>query len=139
MAHQLIKTSSTKPASDAVAASLKDSLGFNPSNLNIALSSSKSGLGVVNNFSPEKIEFAPAIKHNACSATVISLRPALNLTIAFGIIILAVAIILIISQISTFAFPSNGVPSTLTNALIGTLPGCAGNVDNVCNMPILSL
>ena len=64
--------------------------------------SSNDGFGVVSNFSPANIEFAPAMKHNACSDTDISVLPALSRTIAFGISILAVAIILIISQISTF-------------------------------------
>ena len=41
-----------------MAFSLKDSLGFKPSNSNIILSWSKSGFGVVNNFSPEKIKEA---------------------------------------------------------------------------------
>src|SRR6476619_3095546 len=88
---------------------LNASLGFNPNNSNIAWSSSKAGLGVVSNLSPEKIELAPAIKHKACSATLISARPALNLTIAANIIILAVAIILTISQISTFGLSWRGV------------------------------
>ncbi len=59
---------------------LKLSLGFNPSNSNIARSSSQSGLGVVSSFSPAKIELAPAMKQRACSARLISVLPALSLT-----------------------------------------------------------
>ncbi len=73
----------------------------------------KPGWELLSNLSPEKIEFAPAIKHSACSAILISARPALNLTIAAGIIILAVAIILIISQISTLGLSWSGVPLLL--------------------------
>mgnify|MGYP000607045729 CR=1 FL=1 len=38
---------------------------FNPNKLNNSLSLSSPGFGVVSNFSPAKIEFAPAIKHIA--------------------------------------------------------------------------
>ena len=61
------------------------------------MSSSKAGLGVVSNLSPEKMELAPAIKHSACSAILISARPALNRTMAAGIIILAVAFVIAIA------------------------------------------
>ena len=65
------------------------------------LSSSKSGLAVVSSFSPVKIELAPAIKHNACSATDIRTRPADKRTRALGIVMRAVAIMRSISQIDT--------------------------------------
>src|SRR5450432_307010 len=97
----------------------------------MALSSSKVGFGVVSSLLPAKIELAPAIKQKACSGIVISARPALSLTMDFGINILAVAIMRTISQISTFGLFSRGVPLIRTSALIGTLSGCSGRVDRV--------
>ncbi|KAF3514285.1 hypothetical protein F2Q69_00002193 [Brassica cretica] len=125
---------------------------MSPSVLNMSWSASKSLFGVVNSFSPVKIEFAPARKHKACSGMVNRTLPADNLTMAFGITILAVPIILIISHISTGCqkknthkiflkallplgsacdllhyedtfWSSSGVPFTASRALTGTLSG----------------
>src|ERR1700748_1945904 len=65
---------------------LKALRGVKPNNSNIAISSSNDGFGVVNNFSPAKIELAPAIKQKACSTTLISVRPAERRTTVLGII-----------------------------------------------------
>ncbi|RWV85462.1 hypothetical protein BHE74_00002257 [Ensete ventricosum] len=72
-----------------------------PRILNIIWSASKSLFGVVNNFSPVNMELAPAKKHSACSGIENRTLPADSLTIALGITMRAVAIIRIISQIST--------------------------------------
>ena len=84
----------------AAFSSLNAVLALRPSIENIAMSSPKDGLGVVSNFSPAKMEFAPAIKQNACSEILISALPALRRTIVAGIRILAVAIMRTISQMS---------------------------------------
>lgn len=76
-------------------------LGVSPRTLNMSWSASKSLLGVVKSFSPVKMELAPARKHSACSGMEKRTLPADNLTIAFGMTIRAVAIIRIISHIST--------------------------------------
>ena len=85
--------------------SLNATRGRNPSNSNSRLSSSNEGLGVVSSLSPAKIELAPARKQRACSAWLISARPALSLTMVAGIRIRAVAIIRTISQTSTLHCP----------------------------------
>ncbi|KAI5426303.1 Heat shock cognate 70 kDa protein 2 [Lathyrus oleraceus] len=64
----------------------------------MSLSVSKSLLAFVRSFSPAKIEFAPARKHNACSGTENRTLSADNLTIAFGIVIRVVAIMRIINE-----------------------------------------
>src|SRR4051812_49382421 len=97
----------------------------------MAMSSSKEGFGVVSNFSPAKIELAPAIKHSACSTVLISVRPADNLTTVLGMMMRVVAIILTISQTDTRGWSASGVPLTGTKALIGTDSGCLGMLDSV--------
>ena len=93
---------------------------------------------MVSSLSPENIEFAPAIKHNAWASGDISVRPADNRTILAGIIMRAVAIIRTISHDDTGILSSKGVPSMLTNALMGTYSGCLSNVANVSNILIRS-
>lgn len=75
--------------------------GVRPRILNINWSVSKSLFGVVNSFSPVKMELAPAMKQSACSDMENRTLPADSLTIASGITMRAVAIIRIISHIST--------------------------------------
>src|SRR3569833_4175559 len=104
----------------------------------MAISSSNDGFGVVNNFSPAKIEFAPAIKQYACATVLISVRPAERRTTVLGITIRAVAIIRTISQIDTRGWSASGGPCTGTNALTGTESGCFGRYDNVFSIDILS-
>ncbi len=48
---------------------------------------------MVRSLFPAKIEFAPARKQSACSASLIEIRPAERRTIDFGIRIRAVAIV----------------------------------------------
>src|SRR3989338_8298305 len=86
------------------------------------VSRSASRFGVVSSFSPAKIELAPAKKQSACASSEREARPALRRTNDFGISILAVAIVLTNSKVSSSASDS-GVPSTLTTLLIGTLSG----------------
>ena len=62
-----------------------------------------SGLGVVNNLSPAKMEEAPAIKQRACPSSDISVRPADNRTTALGITIRAVATMRNMSQMGTIS------------------------------------
>src|SRR5690606_25799021 len=121
-------------------ASFFTSIGRNPKFFNICISSSTPGFGVTNKvcLSPVNIELAPAIKHQACSSSFISILPALNLTIEEGSTILAVAIILTISQVSILGRFSNGVPATLAKALIGTDSGCFSIFAKVRSIEILS-
>ena len=69
------------------------------------------------------MEFAPAKKHIACPSLVISVLPADSLTWVLGMTILVVATMRIMSQIEIGSISSIGVPSTATNALIGTDSG----------------
>ena len=113
-----------------------------PNLTNKSLSLSMPGLLVVNNLSPLKIEFAPALNIIYCSASVKDSLPAESLTIVFGITILAVAIIRAISKASTFASDLSSpdvVPETATSAFIGTDSGCLGKVARTCNNDILFL
>ena len=103
-----------------------------------SLSASTSGFGVVSSLSPAKMLFAPARKHRACSSVFIRTLPADRRTMAFGMMIRAVAIIRTISQTETRGCSARGVPSTGTRAFTGTDSGCSGRQERVCNMPILS-
>lgn len=76
--------------------------------------------GVVNNFSPTNIEFAPAKKQRAWSSSDIFSRPAAILTYDVGRRILASAIVRTKSKISISSEFSRGVPGILTSLLIGT-------------------
>ena len=109
-----------------------------PSTPSICISSLMSGLGVVSNLSPAKIELAPAKKHKACPSWLIWVRPADRRTCDSGITIRAVATIRTISKISTGLQSSKGVPSTGTKALIGTDSGCGLSVDKATNIPARS-
>ena len=71
---------------------------------------------MVNNFSPVKMELAPARKAKACASLGMVKRPALNLTLAFGNKIRAIAIIRIQIKGSINVWFSNGVPLTGTSA-----------------------
>ena len=94
--------------------------------------------GVVNNFSPKNIEFAPAKKHKACNSSLIASLPAVKRITAFGIIILAVAIVRTNSKGSKSAVSPRGVPLIFTSILIGTLWGGSGKLANCWSKEILS-
>jgi len=96
----------------------------------MAASSSGSGFGVVNSFSPIKSEFAPATKQSATASRESERRPALNRTIEAGMRIRAVAMVRTNTNGSTGSRFSSGVPATLTHALIGKLSGCGFNVES---------
>ena len=66
------------------------------------------------------MELAPAVKQSAWASLDISVRPALNLTIARGMSTLAVATIRVMARPDTGSAFSSGVPATLISALMAT-------------------
>mmetsp|Transcript_18011 Transcript_18011/g.32233 ORF Transcript_18011/g.32233 Transcript_18011/m.32233 type:complete len:234 (-) Transcript_18011:668-1369(-) len=113
-------------SSTSFALILTSSFGFwasSPRFLNMRLSASSSGFGVVSSFSPAKIELAPDMNIMACSDSLKRARPAESLTFDCGMTIRVVAIMRHMSQASTGSSFSRGVPSTATSALIGTDSG----------------
>src|SRR3990167_10136391 len=98
-----------------------------PSLANSAASLSSPALAVVSSLSPVKIEFAPAMKHSACVASLIDSRPADSRTMLIGIVIRATATVrtnsissILESGVSANISPST-VPLTGTSALTCTL------------------
>src|SRR5947199_9588591 len=77
-----------------------------------ASSSLRAGFGTVNNFSPTKIEFAPAIKQRALASRLNDRRPALRRTRDAGMRIRAVAMVLTRINESKGSASPKGVPST---------------------------
>src|SRR2546428_11984415 len=95
-----------------------------------ASSSFRAGFGTVNNFSPTKIEFAPAMKQSALASRLKDRRPALSRTRDAGIRIRAVAMVLTRINGSKGSALPKGVPSTRASRLMGTLSGWGFSVES---------
>ena len=108
--------------------------GRRPADSSIAMSSSRSGFGVVSSFSPKKIELAPARKHSSCASLLSAVRPAESRTRACGITIRAAAHIRTSSNGSSGGRSASGVPATGASALIGTLSGGGSRFASVASM-----
>src|SRR3569623_596852 len=129
---------------DAAKVRSSASIALIPNRANSAASASSPALPVVSSLSPVKIEFAPAIKHSACAASLMLSRPADRRTMLSGMVIRATATVrtnsissILASGVSASMLPST-VPLTGTSALTGTLSGGTGRLASAWMKPTRS-